>query len=498
MSRSSAVSRRALFWTAGFALLLGVRLCHVDVLWVDEAYGLAAARRLVEGAALYRELWFDKPPLYAWIYLPLGAATGWPLRLGGALFALFCCWLAARTASALFGRREGYIAAAGLAFFLSFDHPAAVLPLAPDLLLVPFALGAVWALAANRPALAGVCAAAGLLANAKALMLLPLVLLWQPKAWPRVAAACALTAGAVWLAAGGWREPVWEWGALYSADTFLANPVTEGLRRTANWAGFHAALVIGALVCFARSDLYRWRLLAWLALATVMVAAGARFFPRYYFALLPVLVVAGSRGVCLIRRRWVMAVLLAFLAVPAIRFGGRHIGTWRQAPGAMRDLAMWADCRDAATKIRSLAKPGDTLFVWGYRPELNVLAGLRGATPFLDSQPLTGVIADRHLNSSQPTAAAFAERNRRRLPGFQPSFIADGLGPYNPELAITRYDDLRSWLSPYELVAETQGFHIYRRAASRGALTGPGHDEGARTGSSLTARQAPQQERGVR
>ena len=62
----------------------------------------------------------------------------------------------------------------------------------------------------------------------------------------------------------------------------------------------------------------------------------------------------------------------------------------------MRDLALWADCREAAAKIRSLAHPA-TRFVWGYRPELNVLAGLRGATRFLDSQPLTGVLADRHL-----------------------------------------------------------------------------------------------------
>ena len=440
-----------------------MRLCHLHVLWVDEAYGLAAARRILDGAALYRDFWFDKPPLYAWVYLLGDALTGWPLRVGGALFALLCCWLAARAATTLFGPREGWFAAAGMAFFLAFDHPVAMVSLAPDFLLIPFALCAVWAIAANRPTLAAVCAAAGLLANVKALLLLPLLLFWRPAGWRRILPVYAVTAAAVWLAANGWREPVWEWGFVYARDGLFANSFAEGLRRTANWAGFHGALVIGALLYFVRKDAQRWRLAVWLALGLAMVAAGGRFFPRYYLALLPVLVVAAARGVCLLPRR-ASAVLLALtLAVPAVRFGARHIATLRANPAAMRDLALWADCRDAAARIRSLAHPGDTLFVWGFRPELNVLADLPGATPFLDSQPLTGVIADRHLTNSHPTAPALAERRRQQLLGARPTFIADGLGPFNPALAITQYPDLRSWFSRYELVAETRGTRIYRR-----------------------------------
>lgn len=463
MNGSSAVPRGAAFWAVCSALVLGVRMCHVNVLWVDEAYGLAAARRMLEGAALYRDIWFDKPPLYAWIYLAWGAQTGWPLRLAGALFVLLCCWLAGRVAATLFGPRESWYAAAGMAFFLSFDHPVAVLSLAPDLLLIPFALGAVWAIAANRPGLAAICAAAGLLANAKALVLLPLVLFWQPRAWKKILPAYALAAAAVWLAAGGWREPVWEWGALYSRNSFFANPVLEGLKRTANWAGFHAALVVFAAIYFARKEAQRRHLAAWLALGLVMVAAGARFFPRYYLALLPVLVVVAARGVCLAPRRWRAVLLAITLAVPAVRFGGRHIATLRADPSAMRDLALWADCREAAARIQALAHPGDTLFVWGYRPELNVLARLPGATRFLDSQPLTGVLADRHLSDARPTAPSLARRHRGQLIETQPTFIADGLGPYNPALAMERYLDLGPWFSQYELVGETQGTRIYRR-----------------------------------
>jgi hypothetical protein len=461
MRRFEGGWQRTAFWAGCFALLLAVRLCHVNVLWVDEAYGLAAARRILEGATLYRDVWFDKPPLYAWIYLAWGAEAGLALRVGGAAFALLCCWLASRTAESVFGRREGYAAAALMAFYLSFDHPSSLISLAPDLLLIPFVLGAVWAAQTGRPVAAGVVAAAGLLANAKALVLLPVILIWRPKEAARMMAGFGVAAVGVWLAAGGWLEPVWQWGAMYSREALFANPLAEGVVRTANWAGFHAALVIGTAIYFARRQQGWWRMAAWIVAGLVMVAAGMRFFPRYYFALLPALTIAAGRGLCLPRRKWLTALLAVVLIIPAVRFGARHIGTARGEPGAMRDLALFTDAREAAAEIRRMARPGDTLLVWGYRPELNVMAGLPGATRFIDSQPLTGVIADRHLTVSTPSAPALAARFRRELAGTRPTFIADGLGKLNPELGIERYADLREWLDQYEPVGETGGVRIY-------------------------------------
>lgn len=462
MKRFERGAGRALFWFGCFALLAGARLCHTGVLWADEAYGMAAARRILEGAALYREIWFDKPPLYAWIYLLWGAREGWVLRIAGALFALLCCWLAARTARNLFGPKEGYAAAAAMAFFLSFDHPVAILSLAPDFLLIPFVLGSVWAVAAGRAGLAGVIAAAGLLAHTKALILLPLLLLWQPRQWKRLVPSCAAAAAAVWILARGWEEPVWKWGLFYAGDTFLEHPFAEGIRRTANWTGFHAALVLGAAAFLWKAHPLRWRLALWVIVSFAAVCAGARFFPRYYLVLLPVLTVVAARGFFLIPSRWLTPLLLLTLAVPAVRFGARHVAIWRHNPAAMRDLILFEDCRRAADDIRALARAGDTLFVWGYRPELNVLAGLPGATPFLDSQPLTGVPADRHLMQSASALPELATRNRIRLIQTSPTFVADGLGPLNPQLAIGRYPDLDAWLSRYELVVKTPATAVYR------------------------------------
>jgi len=464
MKAFSLSLRQAAFWAGCFTLVLAVRLCHSSVLWADEAYGIAAARRILEGASLYRGFWFDKPPLYAWIYLLWGAQTGWLLRLGGALFVLVCCWLAYRAASALFSPREGYWAAAAMAFFLSFDHPVAVLSLAPDLLLIPFALASIWFCASGRPAWAGVFAAAGLLANAKALFLLPVLLIWSPGAWRRIVLGYSCAVPLVWVLARGWWEPVWLWGFQYSRNTLVADPFLEGLRRTANWTGFHAALALAAAVFFLKSEALRWRIGLWLLLSLAAVFAGARFFPRYYLVLLPPLAVAAARGVCLLRRRWIAALLLLALLVPVVRFGGKHLATLRRQPAGMRDLILFEDSRQAASEIRSLARPGDTLLVWGYRPELNVLAGLPGGAPFLDSQPLTGVLADRHLHEHRPALPQIAARNRQRLIRTDPAFIADGLGRFNPELAIARYPDLRPWFSKYRLVAMTSGTLIYRLA----------------------------------
>ena len=119
------------------------------------------------------------------------------------------------------------------------------------------------------------------------------------------------------------------------------------------------------------------------------------------------------------------------------------------------------DSRAAAALTRRLAQPGDTLFVWGFRPELYVYTGLPAATPFLDSQPLTGVPADRHLTQSVPVETEGARARRAQLAQFRPTFVLDGLGLYNPQLAIAEYSDLRVWLKNYREVARSGQTIIY-------------------------------------
>jgi hypothetical protein len=446
------------------ALLIGTRLCHTGILWEGDAYPLAAAQQLLDGRILYCGLWFDKPPLLPMAYLLFGARAGWPLRLADALYLLLACWVAYRFARELWSEREGLWAAALMAFFFSFDLPSAAIPVASDLLMVAPHLAAVWLAARRRPLWSGAMAAVAFWISPKGVFVLAACVLWDlPGIVPMAAGFAAVSAAIMATLAGAgalgqWWEEVFHWGRLYAASTFLENPLRNGLVRTLDWSGFHAALVAGSAWFLARGE-ERLRWIGWLVVSAAGVAAGMRFFPRYYFLMLPVLVLMAARGFAMPGPRWRDAALV-LLAIPMLRFGPPYLTAIRNT--GWRDTAMDRDSRAASALTRSLAKPGDTLFVWGYRPEIFVYTGLPAGTIYIDSQPLTGVPADRHLTQSEPVETDAARERREALVRTHPSFVLDGLGPYNPHLAITRYPELRAWLGGYREVGRTGGTVIYR------------------------------------
>src|SRR5512140_341774 len=134
-----------------FLALLASRLCEVGILWPEEDLPLAAAVQMFAGKTLYRDVWFDKPPLVSSIYLLWGAHTGVPLRLACALFVFLGCWLLYRFARAMWGEREGLTAAGLLGFFLIFGIQAAVIPLAADLTMLVPHIAAVYLAWRGRP-----------------------------------------------------------------------------------------------------------------------------------------------------------------------------------------------------------------------------------------------------------------------------------------------------------------------------------------------------------
>ena len=419
--------------TLGVLLLaLASRLAHHGVIWVEEAYPSAAAINILHGRLPYIDFWFDKPPLTAFLYTLWGGEAGIPLRLAGALYVTLCAVLMAHVAGQA-------LAGLLLAFFLTFEVPDAALVLGPDMLTLAPVMGAML-LRETRPLAAGVVLSLGFQANTKAILFVPLLGSWRALAG---FAAVSLPALGFW----SW-EQVWEWGALYARDSFLTDPLRTGLQKTGAWLGFHAALALAAV----RAPWNRTAVL-WLVAALAAAVAGWRFFPRYYFHLLPPLCwMAASGWSRWGRARWAVA---ALLLIPLFRFAPSY---WR--PERSRDLALFRDSRLAADLINQWRQPGDTLFVWGYRPEIDMLTRLPGGTPYLESQPLTGVFADRHLRLSRPSADGAP--HRRRLAGTRPTFVVDGLGRYNPDLALTRYPDLAHWLAGYREIGRTTGTIIYR------------------------------------
>src|SRR5215471_8697191 len=96
----------ALLFLLLFLGLLVARLCHSQILWAEEGLSMAAAAQMETGKALYRDIWFDKPPLLAAVNLLWGARDGWLLRIAGAIYALLACWLVYLFADDMWGSQE--------------------------------------------------------------------------------------------------------------------------------------------------------------------------------------------------------------------------------------------------------------------------------------------------------------------------------------------------------------------------------------------------------
>jgi hypothetical protein len=463
-------TRRAavLFWLGLGAFLATARLCHANLLWPDEDYHLAAAIQILHGKALYRDVWYDKPPLSAMMYALLGAPTGWTVRLLDALFALVSCSLAYRFAVQLWSRREGFIAAALLAFFLVFDAPSAVIPLEPDTLLLAPNLAAVYLAWRKQPLWAGLVCGVGFLLNAKAVFILAACAAFGLAGWPLLALGFLLPN----IAALGWLQwtgalpdyvaQVWRWGLLYAADSEGRVTIGRGLQLILNWAWLHGALLIPAAAWFSwrERDSSRGRLGAWAAISLVAVAVGWRFYPHYFIQLLPPLTIAGSRGISqmFVRARVALAVAMLIALVPVVRF---------QPFRTAQDTDMGRDSKNAASLIEGLRQPGDTIFIWGSRPDIVALTRLPIASRLWDSQPLTGVPADRHIATSRPLDEEWARENRQQLTRSRPTILVDGLSGFNLALGIRNYPDLADWFRQYCPVASTGRTVVYRLCENR-------------------------------
>lgn len=467
MLRAKALPTPYVF-AAVLVALACLRICFSSVLWSDEDYHMAMALDWLHGKVPYRDIWYDKPPLAAFYYLLIGAQPGILLRLWHAAYVLLCCWLAFRLARVCWGELEGRWAAFFVAFFTTFYLPAAVIPFAPDVLLIAPHLAAIYFAKQNKPWAAGLFCGLGFWLNVKALFVLAACLLWTPAAI--VAFVLATTAGLAILAALGafnaYLQQVWIWGFAYAPGSPVAHPVALAAGRIAHWLGFHLSLVLAWLYgTLSEQRTERLKLAAWLLISAAALVFGNHFAPRYFFQLLPPLVVVGGRGVTLAlqhRPKLTYGVLFVLLMIPFARFAPRYYLMTKHT--AWSDIALDQDARQAAAQINARKHFGDTLFVWGYRPDIYVLTRLVPYGKIWDSQPLTGVPADRHLTSDVPVQNAAIERNLAKFVKDRPTFFVDGLGLLNPKLQPQAFPAVAALLRHYREITRTRFCIIYRRA----------------------------------
>jgi len=476
----TAAGRRTSYFFLGlFAVTLALRLCHSRILWVDEDYHMAAGIQALHGKLLYRDLWYDKPPLAAWVYAAMGGIWGWPLRLFGAVYVVALCAAIYHFARDIWGEHEALLAAAFLAFFLNFDFASAIIPIAPDFFMMLPHIVAVHCAWRGRALAAGVWSGIAFLFHTKGVFVLGMCFLLVWRSLPLLLAGFATPNAAAFavLAAGGavadYYRQVWQWGLAYARSSPMADPIRNAAKSTLDWLGFHSVLAIGA-AWFWKAQRWReqWWLAAWVVLSFAGVALGGRFMPRYFFQLLPPVVLLAARGWSALpalaapRRKLLTAVAAICLLVPLVRFGPRYFTLARDLATHREhrwfDVALDQDSQAAAAQINARKRSGDTLFVWGYRPDLFVYTRLAVASRFWDSQPLTGVPADRHLTVATPIALDGAAGNRIELARSRPAFIADGLSLMNPRLALESYPELRAWLRNYHVVGTTGVTVIYQ------------------------------------
>ena len=310
-----------------FALLLAARLCHVDILWAEETLPLAAAAADARTARCSTATSGSTSRRCGARALPAlrratpGGRCVWP----DALYALLAAGSRGGFARDLWcgARRPLGRGAAGLLPDLRFPRRGDSPGFGPaDAGAAPGRRvdGLRAAARSGAASLAGVA----LWISPKGVLVLAVCAIWEPAGilWMAAGFAAVCAAGAAWLWSAGalaayWEE-VWTWGRLYAGSTFVESPVRNGLVRTLNWMGFHAALVAASAWFLWKGD-RRLRWVAWLVIAAAGVAAGLRFFPRYYFLLLPVLVLMAARGFMLLGRRRELVALL--LLIPLARFG---------------------------------------------------------------------------------------------------------------------------------------------------------------------------------
>ena len=429
---------------------------------------MAAAVNILHGKMPYRDFWYDKPPLAALYYLLIGAVPGLILRVWDAAYILLCCFLAHGLARSWWGEAEGRVAAFLVAFFTTFYLPAAVIPFAPDVLLIAPHLAAIYFARQGKALAAGLLCGIGFWINVKALFVVAACALWVVSSAFAFTAAMAL--GVAMLAGlgalPGYWEQVWVWGLAYAPGATVAHPLTLAVERIAHWLGFNALLGVSWLNgAWREARAERLKLAAWLAISFGAVCFGNHFAPRYFFQLLPPLAVVGARGMVLAyrdRERTTMAVATLLLLVPFVRFAPRYARM--AAHESWGDIALNLDSQRVASVINAQRKRGDTLFVWGYRPDVYVYTRLSPDGRFWDSQPLTGVAADRHLTASQPVVNEKTGEHLREVEQSRPTFFVDGLGLLNDKLKPQNFSEMRALLGGYREVAHTRLSVVYRRS----------------------------------
>jgi 4-amino-4-deoxy-L-arabinose transferase-like glycosyltransferase len=348
-----------------FAILLAaafiLRIFYCRHLYQDDGLWLTAAEELLRGKALYREIYFDKPPVLPLVYALLFRIFGVHLlviRLFSILYLAATALMLYLFGSRLHDRRAGLLAAVLFTIFSSQSSGHTQALNTDFLMTLPYTAGAfLFVLSRIRTDRqphfwyslgGGVLSGVAFQINPKGIfnllfygLLIFVGFRWQPtesrKLWrdglkPLLIATGGFIAGCApfiaYVAATRsltmyWTY-VWAWGARYAEYYPLTTLIEQGARLYVGYFTLNNLLLITLIVVVwntakavlaRRADRIEYggedsslprllrsdtTLLIWFGVSMVGMSTGARFFLHYFFQILPALCLIGGRGLTMI------------------------------------------------------------------------------------------------------------------------------------------------------------------------------------------------------
>ncbi len=488
----------------------------------DQGEFATIARGLLDGKTPYVDLWNPKPPAVFYVYaLFIGAfgRTTEALRLidfavvPPVMAALY--WLGLR----LGNRRAAFFAALIFAAFY-FSETFWTLSQNDGIALLPMALAAVCALKAadapgsGRGALwafgAGVFSAAALWFKYPFALFGAALALGYALAIPRAARTPLALAGAA-LAFGAGGALIVGAGVVYLAQIGALAALIESARVTAQYTALtfnlaDLAQLMGAALGFrwrhwgllwllaalwfvtgrvgaARRRAW-WLVLLWALAGLLIMLAQAKGYDYHWLPLLPplallaadaldrLLALAARRG--LARRGGAPAAALCALLLLALLAVPMWTRAWPYLTGAQDQQAYYSrfqagedfnagESLAMASLLRERVVPGDSLYIWGFRPEVYYLSGLNPATRFIFQFPLVGAWYP----------AEWREENAEVLWAALPPYTLVLQADYMPWVTgrdedsntlLQEYNALNDWLIfNYAPEAQIGNFFVWRR-----------------------------------
>ncbi len=147
-------------------------------------------------------------------------------------------------------------------------------------------------------------------------------------------------------------------------------------------------------------------LVAWLITGLIIMLVQAKGYDYHWLPMLPPLVLSGAFGIDAIQSRisrWVKPMIMTAivgLILVAVLIAGIWPTTWKYLTGQEDQSAYYGHfvagefVADESLKVAQLLRErvaaGDSLYIWGFRPEVYYLSGLNPATRFIFQFPLVG------------------------------------------------------------------------------------------------------------